>query len=103
LVEAMRLGVPVVAFRSTAIGSTLGEHPFLWATPDPRAVGQSVRLIVEDAGARSSVTRWQRERYEQFFTPEAIARRFGAALAGVFPGVDVDGTDAPAERELQFA
>jgi glycosyltransferase involved in cell wall biosynthesis len=103
LVEAMRLGVPVVAYRGSAVGSTLGEHPFLWPAPDPRAAAESVRLVAYDAGVRSTLTRWQRSRYEQLFSPEAIERRFGAALAGVFPGVDVDGTDAPAERELQVA
>jgi glycosyltransferase involved in cell wall biosynthesis len=103
LVEAMRSGVPVVAYRGSAIGSTLGEHPFLWDSPDPRAAAESVRILIEDPGVRSAAAEWQRERYERMFTPEAIGRRFGAALASVFGGVDVDGADAPVERMLQSA
>jgi glycosyltransferase involved in cell wall biosynthesis len=101
LVEAMRLGVPVVAYRGSAIGSTLGEHPFLWDSPDPRVAAASVQLLVEDAGVRAAVTDLQRRRYERFFTPAAIGRRFGEALAAVLPGVSADATDVTAGREPQ--
>jgi glycosyltransferase involved in cell wall biosynthesis len=103
LVEAMRLGVPVVAYRGSAIGSTLGDHPFLWDAPDPLAAAESVRSLVENPIVRSSVVEWQRERYEQMFAPEAIGRRFGAALAGVIPGAEFDVNDATVGRMLQFA
>jgi glycosyltransferase involved in cell wall biosynthesis len=104
LVEAMRLGVPVVAYRASAVGSTLGEqHPFLWDAPDPRAAAESVRLLVEDPGVRAAVIQCQRQRYERLFTPAAIGRRFGAALAAIVPGVEADDTDVPAGLVPQLA
>jgi glycosyltransferase involved in cell wall biosynthesis len=96
LVEAMRMGVPVVAYRGSAIASTLGDHPLLWDGPDPWAAAESVRLLVEDSAARRLVVGLQRDRYERLFSPGVIGRRFAEALASVFPEVDAEVTDEPA-------
>ncbi|MGH9678266.1 MAG: glycosyltransferase, partial [Candidatus Acidiferrum sp.] len=103
LVEAMRLGVPIVAYADCAVGSTLGEHPFCWKNPDPFLAAESIREILENREVRAQLIRFQHERYNELYTPRAIGQRFEQAINRLLPTGAADSKDAAHERRLQFA
>jgi glycosyltransferase involved in cell wall biosynthesis len=74
LVEAMLMGVPVVAYRSTAVSFTLGGAGIEFATKDVALVSEIVHRVVEDSHLRSQVITRQRERARDF-APEVVLPR----------------------------
>jgi glycosyltransferase involved in cell wall biosynthesis len=56
IVEAMELGLPVVAYRSSAVGETVGDGGVVLTDKDPLAVAVAVeRLLSDDEGRRSII------------------------------------------------
>ncbi len=82
LVEAMLTDVPVLAFRSTAVGDTLGEAGLQFAEKDVPAVGELAHALVHDRGLRDAVIAGQRRRLAAFApaSVEAVLRRHVEAL-----------------------
>jgi glycosyltransferase involved in cell wall biosynthesis len=78
LVEAMLMGVPVLARRAGAVGFTLGGGGVKFEGRDTAAVAEMARLLVEDAALRSKVLAAQARRLEAFAPAavEAELRRF---------------------------
>ncbi|HVH34029.1 MAG TPA: glycosyltransferase family 4 protein [Tahibacter sp.] len=81
LVEAMALGVPVVARDRTAIGETLGRAGLLWQASDPRLYAASLARLVRDADAAQTLRLAGRSRYREHFAPRVLAAQLQTALA----------------------
>ena len=77
LVEAMLMDVPIVAYRATAVGHTLGEAGVQFDTKDIAAMAEAAHLVARDAGARRRVLAGQARRLPAF-APESVE----AALRG---------------------
>lgn len=71
LLEAMLTDVPVLAYRSTAVGHTLGEAGVLFTAKDLPQVAELAHALASDGGLRASVLAGQRRRLEHF-APAAV-------------------------------
>lgn len=74
LVEAMHLGVPVIAYAAGAVPETLGEGGALVLRKDFAEIAELAALVCEDAGLRASWVEAGREQARRFL-PEAVAPR----------------------------
>ena len=79
LVEAMRLGVPVLAYASTAVPETMGGAGVLIREKRFAVVAELVRVLLEDAGLRQRIIARQRTR-ARTFEPAAVIAAFRASL-----------------------
>ncbi len=66
LLEAMFLGVPVLAYAAAAVPETMGGAGVLFSKKDFPAVAEMAALLVEDAALRRAVLEGQRRRIEKF-------------------------------------
>jgi glycosyltransferase involved in cell wall biosynthesis len=82
LVEAMSLGVPVVAVPHTAIPDTAGAAA-RYALATPEALAEALHEVIADGESRERHLLAGRERYEDRFTSAAIGRRFFELLDAV--------------------
>jgi glycosyltransferase involved in cell wall biosynthesis len=80
-VEAMALGVPVVAYAAAAVPQTLGTAGLAWAEPDPYLLAQSAAVVAADAGLRRRLAEAGRRRYREHFANGRLETAFLAALA----------------------
>lgn len=80
LIEAMALGVPIVAHGSSAIPETVGGGGVVWRQTDPWLYAASAARIVGDEDFRSRLRSVARNRYETEFSPAVIGERFLAAM-----------------------
>jgi glycosyltransferase involved in cell wall biosynthesis len=80
VVEALALGVPVVAYGSTAVPATVGDAGLVWTEPDPFLLARSVAAVVRDAAVRRELTERGRRRYRECFANERIEQHFLHAL-----------------------
>lgn len=62
LVEAMRAGIPIVAYDSSAVAETLGGAGVLVRTTDPRIVGELVAAVAHDQAMCQELRRRQLKR-----------------------------------------
>lgn len=83
LIEAMALGVPIVAHGSSAIPETVGDGGVIWRETDPWLYAASVARILGDEGFRNGLRRTARARFESEFAPDVLGQRFLAALEPV--------------------
>ena len=79
LVEAMLLDVPVLAFRATAVGDTLGEAGLQFSSKSLADVAELAHLLATDAGLRGRVLEGQRRRLAAF-APAAVEAKLRAYL-----------------------
>ncbi|MCM2254467.1 MAG: glycosyltransferase family 4 protein [Vicinamibacteria bacterium] len=79
LVEAMRMDVPIVAVRGTAVSDTLGGAGVELEDADPAAMAEAAHLLATDAAVRARVLAGQRRRL-QAFAPESVLRALDAHL-----------------------
>ena len=82
LVEAMLMGVPILARRGTAVGDTLGDAGVLCDGWDVAQVAETAHRLVTDPVLRQGVLAAQRRRLAAFepATVEATLRRFIRSL-----------------------
>jgi len=82
LIESMYLGLPVMAYRSTAVPGTLGDAAILFAQKDFEALAEVVHMIIGDGSLQSRIIRRQKERVQNFLEPRVKKefRRYLAAL-----------------------
>lgn len=86
LVEAGRLGVPVVATWQQAVAETLGEHALVLRDATDDVVATAIHRVLEDGRLRDALVRAQQERYAARYAPAAIEQRFLAAVEPVLRG-----------------
>jgi glycosyltransferase involved in cell wall biosynthesis len=80
IIEAMELGVPVVAFDAAAVGETVGDAGVLVQEKDPAFVAAEVHGLLSDAGARSEAVKRGRTRARDYALASTTPR-FLAALS----------------------
>jgi glycosyltransferase involved in cell wall biosynthesis len=78
LLEAMHLGIPVVAFASTAVPETVGDAALLLETKDPVAVAVAVRRVLDDEALRSRLLKSGHARVEELSLAHSRAAMAGA-------------------------
>jgi glycosyltransferase involved in cell wall biosynthesis len=83
LVEAMSMGVPVVAYGSSAIPGTVGGVGLVWTERDPYLLAESVNSIVKSRGIGDALGRMGLRRYEEHFTNRKIETEFLNAVGRV--------------------
>jgi glycosyltransferase involved in cell wall biosynthesis len=84
LVESMLLGVPVLAYRATAVPDTLGDAGVLFESKQVAEVAEMAHALASDPALRQGVLAAQRRRL-QAFAPEAVEatlRRHLESLTG---------------------
>ncbi|MBL7201589.1 MAG: glycosyltransferase family 4 protein [Anaerolineae bacterium] len=79
LLESMHFGLPVVAFKSSAVPETLGGSGVLLREKDHASVAELIGLLMEDGDLRSRITARQRERLEDF-VPDRVQIRLQQLL-----------------------
>lgn len=81
LVEATRLGVPVVASHLDALRDTLGPDALvLPPDADDDALAAAVRRVLIDPGARAALVKSQRAHVAAHFSPAAVRTALASAL-----------------------
>jgi glycosyltransferase involved in cell wall biosynthesis len=73
LVEAMRFGVPIVAYASTAVPETLGDAGILTTRKDYPVIAETVHLLHTDVAFRSRIVARQHRRARSFEREAIIA------------------------------
>jgi len=80
LVEAMALGVPIVAYGSTAIPATVSEAGLVWRELDPRLLAESIHYLRQNERARQTFIKLGQGRYRRCFATERLDQGLSAAL-----------------------
>ena len=83
VVEAMALGVPVIAYSSSAIPETVGEAGIVWDERNPNLLAESINSVTTNKSLATALGAKGRRRYEEFFTNEKIEASFLQAVSGV--------------------
>lgn len=81
LIEAMSMKLPVVAYGSSAIPTTVGKAGLVWSEPDPQLFAESANFLIRDEALSSALGLMGWRRYEQLFTNEKIEAEFLTTLA----------------------
>lgn len=84
VIEAMALGVPVVAWSTTAVTDTAADAALLWNEPDPFVLAGSVHRLVTDTSSRQFLAQRGRHRYHERFRTRRLEADFLSALRPVF-------------------
>ena len=85
IVEAMRLGVPVVAFAAAAVPETVAGAGVLLEAKDPLTVATAVHRVVEDGKLTAALVDAGRLRAADF-TLDRATRRFVEVVRGFLDG-----------------
>jgi glycosyltransferase involved in cell wall biosynthesis len=80
LIEAMAIGVPVVALASSAMPGALGDGGILWPETDPWLYAASLARLREDRDFRNDLRDAAYRRYRSEFAPAVLAERFFRVL-----------------------
>ncbi|MDQ3818015.1 MAG: glycosyltransferase family 4 protein [Acidobacteriota bacterium] len=83
LVEAMSMRVPIVAYASSAIPSTVEGVGLVWPDRDPYLLAESVDAIVKNSEAARALCRMGLRRYEENFTNHKIEAEFLKAIGNL--------------------
>lgn len=79
--EAMRMNVPVVAWRNTAVAELLHDHPTAFSEFDHRKFAAAVAAYVEYPMISADVVEWQRTDILPRYTSQVVNAQIKAALA----------------------
>ncbi|MFT0858984.1 glycosyltransferase family 4 protein [Ancylobacter sp. G4_0304] len=79
VLEAMRFGLPVVGWRSTAVAEPLARHPLAIARLDHEAAALRVVAALQQP-LRSTTVWWQKQQVLPHYSDAALARRLFRAL-----------------------
>jgi len=66
LLESMHYGLPVVAYKSTAVSETLGDSGILFREKDYRAIAALIDVLLSDDALRRKIIEGQRRRLKNF-------------------------------------
>lgn len=82
LIEAMYMGVPVLAYAASAVPETMGGAGILFHAKEYEALAELVDLILKDGDLKARIIARQRKRAEEFLEP-AVRRKWEGFLAAV--------------------
>jgi glycosyltransferase involved in cell wall biosynthesis len=85
VVEAMALGLPVVAYGAAAVPDTVGDAGLVWPEPDPYLLAASVARLAAQPAARAALADRGRRRFRELFGNDRIAEGLRASLGGLLP------------------
>jgi len=74
LVEAMHFGIPVLAYKCTAVPETMGDAGVLFTEKRYPELAEMMDLLIEDQGLRERVIAGQRRRLPAFQPASLLAR-----------------------------
>jgi glycosyltransferase involved in cell wall biosynthesis len=83
LIEAMAMGVPIVAYSSSAIPETVAEAGIVWDERNPYLLAETINSLVTNKPIGAALSLKGRHRYEEHFTNEKIEETFLNAMSGV--------------------
>lgn len=83
LVEAMSMGLPIVAYASSAIPETIGNAGIVWSERNPCLMAESINSVTTDKSLRAALSAKGRRRYEEHFTNQKIEATFMSAMSGI--------------------
>jgi glycosyltransferase involved in cell wall biosynthesis len=81
VLEAMHMGLPVVANRAGALPEVIGDGGLLVDAADPYALSGAIARVLGDQGLRNTLVRAGRQRVEAFDLPSAGDRTADQILA----------------------
>lgn len=92
--EAMAVGIPVVAYGDGGLGDVIveGESGFLHEPGDVEGLTSSVRRLVADAALRERIGAAARDRVAQHFNPVVVSARVGSVLREAVAGHQAAGS-----------
>ncbi len=70
LIESMYLGLPILAYRSTAVPYTLGDAGIIFNQKNYEALAELVDVLIKDSALRTRLIQKQKERVQQFLEPQ---------------------------------
>ena len=82
LVEAMAMGVPIVAYASSAIGETVADAGIVWEERNPYLLAETLDRLMRKSLSADLCMKGRR-RYQERFTNQKIEETFLQALSGV--------------------
>jgi glycosyltransferase involved in cell wall biosynthesis len=82
-IEAMALGVPVIAWGTTAVIDTVGDAGLVWDDPEPFLLAESIDAVVRNPDVRGLLSRRGLQRYHERFSTARIEAAFLAAFSAV--------------------
>jgi glycosyltransferase involved in cell wall biosynthesis len=74
------MGVPIVAYASTAVTETIGPAGIVWDARDPQLLAASIHSLVTDQAMRKTLIETGRSRYQEHFSNQRIAEQLTHAL-----------------------
>ena len=95
LVEAMHLGLPVVAYDTAAVGETVGDGGIVLTDKAPMTVAAAVHRVVADDALRVALVDAGRRRARAFALPVGKARLVAAIETAIETAIE-NGTGAAA-------
>lgn len=82
LIEAMAMGVPVIAYASSAITETVADAGIVWEERNPYLLAESLDRLIKKSLSAHLCVKGQR-RYQEKFTNQKIEESFLNAMSGV--------------------
>jgi glycosyltransferase involved in cell wall biosynthesis len=70
LIESMYLGLPILAYCSTAVPYTLGDAGIMFNQKHHEGLAELVDLLIKDTNLKNRLIQKQRERVKQFLEPQ---------------------------------
>lgn len=80
-IEAMALGVPVVAYGSSALPETVGDAGVVWPEPDPYALAAAMGRVARDPDLAGALAARGRARYRDHYRTTHLTAAFLRAVA----------------------
>jgi glycosyltransferase involved in cell wall biosynthesis len=84
VLEAMAVGVPVFAYRSTAVAETLGDGGVCWSPKDLEFAAELLGQLAFDPAMRARIIAGQHRRLEQF-SETRLMEKLKSAISAVSP------------------
>lgn len=83
LVEAMAMGIPIVAYASTAIPETVADAGIVWEERNPYLLAETLDRMLKRSTTTVTLSIKGRRRYAENFTNERIETAFLEAMSGI--------------------
>jgi glycosyltransferase involved in cell wall biosynthesis len=75
LAECMKLGVPIVAWGTTAVGETVGGCGLVWQEMDVIRMAESLHVCVSNPDVARELRKLAYEKYASTYSPEVLRNR----------------------------